>query len=104
MSKQLTQGLRPGLCRSIALKGSLRTGLISYLSFVILIIVFIGWFRCLRLLSDLLGSAIVCVYCRIYWAVPLFVFVVGFIEQCRCLRLLLDLLGSAVVCVCCRIY
>ena len=41
------------------MQGSLRTGLISYLSFVVLIIVFIGRCGCLRLLSDLLGGVVV---------------------------------------------
>ena len=44
------------------LQGSLRTGLIPYLSFVVLIIVFVVW-------------------CR-YWEMSLFAFVVGFIGRC----------------------
>ena len=79
------------------MQGSLRTSLISYLSFVVLIII-----RCryLRLLSDLLGGVVVCACCRIGW-VSLFALAVGLVG-CRCLRLLSDLLG-VVVCVCCRI-
>ncbi len=85
------------------LQGSLRTGLISYLSFVVLIIVFIGRCGCLRLLSDLLGGVVVCACCRICCSVWLFAFIVGFIGWCRCLRLLSDLLFGVVVYVYCRI-
>ncbi len=86
------------------MQGSLRTSLISYLSFVVLIIVFIGRCGCLRLLSnllggvvvyvycsDLLGGVVVCACCRIYWGVWLFTF----IGWCRCLCLLSDWLGGA---------
>ena len=92
----------------------MRTSLISYLSFVVLIIVFIGLcgclrllFRfivrcgCLRLLSDLLGGVVVCVCCRIYCSVSLSDLLFGFIVWCGCLRLLSDLLFGVVVCVCC---
>ena len=81
------------------LQGSLRTGLISYLSFVVLIIIRC---RCLRLLSDLLLGAVVCVCCRICWVVLLLAFVVG-LAGCRYLRLLSDLLVGVVTCACCWI-
>ena len=73
------------------LQDSLRTGLIPYLSFAVLIIGwvslfafvvgFIGRCGCLRLLSDWLG-VVVCVCYRIDCSVSLFAFAVGFIGRC----------------------
>ena len=65
------------------LQGSLRTGLISYLSFVVLIIVFIGLCGCLRLLFRFIVR---CGCLRLLFR---------FIVRCGCLRLLSDLLGGA---------
>ena len=71
---RLTQGLRPGLCRSIALAG---------------------------LLADWLNS--LSIICRSnYCSVSLFALAVGLVGRCRCLCLLSDWLG-VVTCVCCRI-
>ena len=41
-----------------------------------------GWCGCLRLLLCLLVGVDVCVCCRIYWLVLLFVLVVGLIGRC----------------------
>ena len=100
-----TQGLRPGLCGSIALAGLLadwpnspsiicRSNYYSVWLFA-LAVGLVGWCYCLRLLSDWLGGVVIYDCCRIYWLVLLFAFVVGFIGRCGCLRLLSDLLGGA---------
>ena len=78
----ITQGLRPGLCRSIALTGLLADKS-NFLSIICrsnhwiywavwlfaVVVGFVGWCHCLRLLSDLLFGVVVCAYCRIYWVV-----------------------------------
>ena len=87
---RLTQGLRPGLCRSIAL-----AGLIAYRSNSLSIICRSNY--CICCLVSLLGDVVVCVCCRIGCSVSLFALAVGFIGRCRYLRLLSDwLFGTGV--------
>ena len=89
---RLTQGLRPGLCRSIALAGLLadwsnslsiicRSNYYS-VPLVTLAVGLVGRCRYLRLLLCLLVGVVVCACCRIDWAVSLFALVVGFIGWC----------------------
>ena len=68
--------------------------IIGLVSLFVLVVGLVGWYRCLRLLSNWLGGVVVCVCCCVCWAVLLFVLVVGFVG-CRCLRLSSDLLCGA---------
>ena len=65
--KRLTQGLRPGLCRSIALAGLFADEPNSSIC---------------RKLSDLLGGVGSCVYYWIYGAMSVVTLVVGLVEWC----------------------
>ena len=93
----LPQGLRPGLCRSIALAGLFADGF-NFLSFASCVVLLFGvvvgllvicvccwicWVMSLFVLVvGFVGGVVVCVYCRICWALSLFAFVVGFIGWC----------------------
>ena len=84
-----TQGLRPGLCGSIALVGLLADWSNS-LSIICRSNYWIYWVcGCLRLLF----GVVICACCRIYCSVSLFAFVVGLVGRCGCLRLLFGFIG-----------
>ena len=111
-----TQGLRPGLCGSIALSGLFENWSnslfiicrsnycsVSLFAFVVGLVVRCG---CLRLLLvcwvSLFALAVEfivrsrCLRLLLDWlGGPLFAFIVGLVVRFRCLRLLSDLLGGA---------